>query len=81
MSLFYDTHLLTVAYINATIKTQKHTQPNERQERKMSIKVLEKRYSKLVMRAFKKRLTEQEYEKTMDKLREIELQIIRIGLN
>ncbi len=47
----------------------------------MSIKVLEKRYSKLVMRAFKKRLTEQEYEKTMDKLREIELQIIRIGLN
>lgn len=46
----------------------------------MKLKLLEKRYNKLVNKAFGKRLTEQEYERAMEKIRSLEIQIFKTKL-
>ena len=44
----------------------------------MKIKILQKRYNKLVNKTFNKILTEQEFDKVIDQLREIEIKIFKL---
>lgn len=47
----------------------------------MDIKSLEKRYNKLVIKAISPELTEKEYEKTIEQIRELEIQMYKTSLN
>lgn len=46
----------------------------------MKIKSLEKRYNKLVNKAFGKKISEKEYEKAMEEIRDLEIKMFKIQL-
>lgn len=46
----------------------------------MKIKSLKKRYNKLINKTFGKLLTEQEYEKAMEEIRDLEIKIFKTQL-